>query len=220
VDSTQTMNNVDEHLKQLAVEAQGYPPKTKQRQKALAKLVSAIQHSGMLARPYRGCFQGFYEEIYAEASQRLFCHICEKIDTYDTEREVLQWANFLLKKRFFIEASRTVMPTVHKGVDQKQITRLTIDDLDRNNPIEDDNGNPSLSQEVIECLEDDPEGIFKSTYAANNPAANFQFLAIKIVSGYSWKEISAELGIKIPTLSSFYQRCLVKFAPKFKEYLS
>lgn len=221
MDSTQTMNRVDEHLKQLALEAQAYPPKTKERQKALAKLVSAIQRSGMLGRPYKGCFQGFYEEIYAEAQQRLFCHICEKIDSYDPEREVLQWANFLLKKRFFIEASRTIMPTVPRGLDQKQIIRLTIDDLDRNYSLDENNPTtPSLSQEVIQCLEEDPDGIFKGTYAASNPEATFQFLAIKIVAGYSWKEISSELGIKVPTLSSFYQRCLIKFAPKFKEYLS
>ncbi len=215
------MNEVDECLKQLAQEAQRHPPKSKQRQQALAKLLSAIQRSGNLTRPYRGCFRGFYEEIYAEAQQRLFCHICEKLDDYDPEREVLQWANFLLKKRFFIEASRVIMPTIHKGIDPKQIKMLTIDDLDRNNCIEVTTQLiPSLSQEVIQCLEEDPEGIFKEAHIGNNPAANFQFLAIKIVTGYSWKEISAELGgIKIPTLSSFYYRCLTKFAPKFKEYL-
>ena len=215
------MNEIDQHLKQLAVEAQRHPPKTKQRQQALTKLVRAIQQSGMLIRPRRGAFQGFYGEIYAEALQRLFFHICERIDDYDPQREVLQWANFLLDKRFFVEASRTFMPTLPKGVHPKEITRLTIDDLDRNNPIEVKNPEThSLFQEVFQYLESDPEGIFKSTHISKNPAANFQFLAIKILSGYSWKEISDELGIKIPTLSSFYQRCLTKFIPNFKEYLS
>ncbi|HEY9631773.1 MAG TPA: sigma-70 family RNA polymerase sigma factor [Coleofasciculaceae cyanobacterium] len=215
------MNEVDQRLKQLAIEAQRHPPKSKQRQQALAKLVSAIQQSGKLTRPYKGYFRGFYEEIYAEAQQKLFCHICERLDDYDPQKEVLQWANFLLKRRFFIEASRSVMPTVYEGVNQKQIRKFSIDDLDRNNPAEvNPQLTPSLSQEVIQCLEDDPEDIFKTAYVANNPAANFQFISIKIVSGYAWKEISAELGIKVPTLSSFYQRCLTKFAPKFKEYMS
>jgi hypothetical protein len=113
------------------------------------------------------------------------------------------------------------MPTVPKGVNPKEIIRLTLDDLDINNPIEvKTQENPSLLQEVFHYLESDPEGIFKSTHISKNPTVNFQLLAIKILSGYSWKEISAELGVKIPTLSSFYQRCLTKFAPKFKEYLS
>ena len=215
------MNDIDQQLKQLAIEAQQHPPKTKQRQQALSKLLRAIQQSGMLMHPRRGDFQGFYEEIYAEALQRLFFYICERIDDYDPQREVLQWANFLLNRRFFIEVSRNFMPTVPKGVNQKAIIRLTLDELDRNNPIEVKNQeNPSLLQEVFHYLESDPEGIFKSTHISKNPTANFQFLAIKILSGYSWKEISAELGVKIPTLSSFYQRCLTKFAPKFKEYLS
>lgn len=215
------MNDVDSHLKQLALEAQRHPPKTKRRQRALAKLLSAIQRSGKLTRPYRGQFYGFYEDIYAEAQQRLFCHICERIDEYDSQREVLQWANFLLQKRFFINASRDVMPTLPKGIDRKQITRLTIDDLDRNSPRElNAKNSPSLSQEVRQFIEEDPEGIFQKTHISDRPVANFQAIALKILSGYSWKEISAELNVKISTLSSFYQRCLTKFAPKFKEYLS
>ncbi|HBB36238.1 MAG TPA: hypothetical protein DDZ80_05700 [Cyanobacteria bacterium UBA8803] len=215
------MNQVDERLKQLAREAQRHPPKTKQRQQALAKLLSAIQQSGKLTRPYPGQFQGFYEDIYDEAQQRLFCHICERIDEYDPNREVLQWVNFLLKNRFFIEASRAIMPTVHQGIDPRGIIRLAIDDLDRNSSTElNSQLIPSLSQEVMQCLQADPEGLFKGTYTSDKPAANFQFLAIKLLSGYSWKEISAELDIKISTLSSFYQRCLAKFGHKFREYLS
>ncbi len=215
------MNEIDQQLKQLAIEAQQHPPKTKQRQQALSKLLRAIQQSGMLMHPRRGDFLGFYEEIYAEALQRLFFHICERIDDYDPQREVLQWANFLLNRRFFIEASRNFMPTVPKGVNPKEIIRLTIDDLDKNNFIEVNyQETNSLFQEIFYYLDSDPEGIFKSTHISNNPAANFQFLAIKILSGYSWKEISEELAVKIPTLSSFYQRCLTKFAPKFQEYLS
>ncbi|MBE9128033.1 sigma-70 family RNA polymerase sigma factor [Coleofasciculus sp. LEGE 07092] len=215
------MNPIDERLKQLAREAQRHPPKTPQRRLALAKLLSAIQQSRKLTRPYQGQFQGFYEDIYDEAKQRLFCHICEKIDDYDPNREVLQWVNFLLKQRFFIEASRTILPTTPKGIDPKKVSRLTLDDLDRKTCNElNPQLNPSLSQDVLQCLESDPEGVFKGTYTSDNPAANFQFLAIKLLSGYSWKEISEELGIKISTLSSFYQRCLTKFAPKFREYLS
>ncbi|NEP01463.1 MAG: sigma-70 family RNA polymerase sigma factor [Symploca sp. SIO2E9] len=211
---------IDARLKQLALEAQRYPKKSKQRQRALAKLLSAISRSGKLTHPYPGQFQGFYQDIYAEGKQRLFCHICERIDEYDSQREVLQWANFLFKRRFFVEAAREVMPTVPKGVNQKQIIRLTIEDLDKNNPYSVNSQlTPTLSQEIIHFLELDPEGIFKETYAAKNPKANFRFLALQIISGYSWKEIAEQLGMKIPTLSSFYQRSLVKFAPKFKEYL-
>ncbi len=216
------LDRLDQQLKAIAIAAQQHPPKSRERQRALAQLLDAMQRSGKLARPRQGQFQGFYEEIYAEAVQRLFTHICEKIDTYQPERgEVLQWANFLLNRQFFIEASRELLPTVPKGIDPRRVTRLTLDDLDRNAPSD---LNPQLvplpSQQVLQCLEEDPEGLFQQTHIDRYPAANFQFLALQRLAGYSWQELSAELGIRIPTLSSFYQRCLTRFAPQLKEYLS
>lgn len=82
------MKELDKQLKLLALEAQRHPRKSPQRQRALARLLSAINQSGKLTRPYRGQFQGFYQDIYAEAQQRLFFYICERIDDYDPQREV------------------------------------------------------------------------------------------------------------------------------------
>jgi len=212
---------LDERLKHLAMEAQQHPPKSQARQRALSQLLNAISQSKRLSRPRRDQFQKFYEEVYAEAVQRLFAYVCEKIDRYSPDRgEVLQWVNFLLNQRFFIEASREVLPVVFQGIDPKQIQCITIDDLDRNNPSEvNPQLIPSLSQEVMQCLEDDPEGLFQAAYVANFPNANFQVLALRRLTGYSWQEISSELNISAQTLSSFYQRSLIKFTPKFKEYL-
>ncbi|MEQ8961698.1 MAG: sigma-70 family RNA polymerase sigma factor [Coleofasciculus sp. C2-GNP5-27] len=213
------MNQLDTGLKQLAIEAQRHPAKSQQRQLVLAKLLTEILHSGKLCYPYPGQFRGFYEEIYAEAKQQLFEYVCERIEMYNPESQVLAWVNFLLKKRFFSEASRDILPI--KGLNGKTLPWMTIDELEKCSFMESNPQlNPSLSQQVIQILQEDPEGIFQGTYTSNNPAANFQYLAIKLVSGYSWNEISQELGIKISTLSSFYQRCLVKFSPKIKDYLS
>lgn len=213
---------LDQQLKQIAIVAQHYPPKSRERQRALAQLVGIMQRSGKLVRPQQAQFQGFYEEIYAEAVQRLFAHICEKIDTYRPERgEVMQWANFLLRRQFFIEASRDLRPTIPKGMNPRTVRWLTLDDLDHDNPVEVNSQLvPLPSQQILQCLEEDPEGVFQRTHIDRHPAATFQFLAIKRLAGYSWKELSIELGIGIPTLSSFYQRCLTKFAPQLKAYLS
>lgn len=220
-DNGSDQSPLDDRLKHLAIEAQQHPPKSQARQRALSRLLNAISQSKRLSRPRRGQFQELYEEIYAEAVQRLFAYVCEKIDRYSPDRgEVLQWVNFLLNQRFFIEASREVLPVVFQGIDPKQIQRITIDDLDRNNPSEvNPQLIPSLSQEVMQCLEDDPEGLFQAAYVANSPNANFQVLALRRLTGYSWQEISSELNISAQTLSSFYQRSLIKFTPKFKEYL-
>ncbi|MDJ0708688.1 MAG: sigma-70 family RNA polymerase sigma factor [Leptolyngbyaceae cyanobacterium MO_188.B28] len=212
---------LDEQLKQLAIEAQRHPPKSPQRQRALARLVSAIGQSKRLVRPYQGQFYGFYEDIYAEAKQRLFLYLCEEIDRYNPELAVLQWANFLMRKRFFTEASREVMPTAPKGMDRSQVKRITLDALDKQEPMEvRSHTAPSLSEAVIQSIQDDRDGLFKRTHIQQKPAANFQYIALRFLAGYSWKEISTELDVKVVTLSSFYQRCLTKFAPILKEHVS
>jgi DNA-directed RNA polymerase specialized sigma24 family protein len=213
---------IDEQLKQLALAAQQHPLKSRERQQALTKLITTLQKSRKLVRPRLGSFLGFYEDIHAEALQRLFTHICMRIDTYNPRQGgVLQWANFLLSKRFFTEASREWMPTVYKGQNPKEMTLVSSDELDKNNPSEvNPQLIPSVSQEVQEVLEEDPEGLFKSSYVAKCPHANFQLIALKRLSGSSWQELSAELDVSTSTLSSFYQRRLDQFAPKIKEYLS
>jgi hypothetical protein len=212
---------LDEQLKQLAVEAQQHPPQTPERQRSLARLMSAMYQSKKLVRPYQGQFQGVYEEIYAEAQQRLFLYLCKEIDRYDPNLEVMQWANFLMKKRFFIEARRDLLPTIPRGMDRTQVKRTPLDVLEKQNPVElRSQASTSLSEEVTQCIQEDSDQLFQNTHIERKPGANFQYIALRFLAGYSWKEISTELDVKVVTLSSFYCRCLVKFAPKFKEYLS
>jgi len=210
----------DAYLKQLAVEAQQHPKQSPEQRRALTRLISEIWRSRKLVRPYQGQFQGLYEEIYAEAQQRLFLYLCEQIDRYNPDHEVMQWANFLMKQRFFIEASRDLLPTTPQGADRQPLKRLTLEMLDKHPPAEGRSpSNPSLSEQVIQCIRDDPEGLFVSTFIEKKPNAHFQYIALQFLEGHSWKHISATLDVKVVTLSSFYQRCLLKFTPKFKEYL-
>lgn len=214
--------HLDNHLRQLAIAAQKEPKGSRARQRALSELINALLSSRKLTRPRQGQFRGLYEDIYAEALQRLFSFICDRIDDYSIQKgEVLQWINFLLSRRFFIEASRDYLPTVYKGVDARSVKRLTLEHLNQSNPIElNPQLIPSLSQEVKACLEEDPEGLFESASVTDRPQANFQYIAIRRLEGYSWQDLSTEFEIPAPTLSSFYRRCLVRFSPKLKVYLS
>jgi len=127
------MDEIDDRLLQLALVAQQAPPRTRQRQRTLVQLINALKQSRQLVRPRQGQFQGLYEDIYADALQRLFIHICERIEDYRPERgKVLQWVNFLLSRRFFIQACREITPTVPRGMDLTGVKLLTMEDLDRN----------------------------------------------------------------------------------------
>ena len=202
---------LDEQLEQLALIAQQHPLLTPKRQLALGQLVGMILKSGRLCHPYRGKFLHRYEEIYEEARQDLLFYVCQNIDKYNPERGgVMAWCNVLLERRFFREA-------IPKVLDKQDIQKMTITDLDNFALPEE---SPSLTEVIQECIALDPENLFKNSYIENNPKANFQALTQQRLAGKSWKDISESFGIKLPTLSSFYYRCLNRFASYLKEYCS
>ncbi|MEH2081247.1 MAG: sigma-70 family RNA polymerase sigma factor [Nostoc sp.] len=202
---------LDEQLKDLAIAAQQYTHLTKEKRIALTRLINAIWQSGKLVRPYKGQFQLLYQDIYDEAVQNLFFYLCQdnNINKYDPERgEVMTWINMLLTKRFFPEA----IPRIISKENEINLENFHLENLHSSQPM-------SLFEQVRECIETDPELIFCQEHIKGHPEANFQAIAKRRCSGISWKEISAEWGIGITSLHSFYQRCLKKFATKFHEYL-
>jgi hypothetical protein len=221
-DKSREQLHLDDRLRRLAIAAQQCHPGSPAKRRALTELIIVMQRSGKLCRPRQEEFQMLYEEIYAEALQRLFSFICERINHYNPQKgEVLQWVNFMLSQRFFIEASRDLLPTFYNGIDARTVRHHTLESLDQSNPYEiNPQLIPHLLQEVKDYIEEDPEGLFAQIYVADHPAASFQYLALKRLEGYSWQDLSVELRIAIPTLSRFYQRCLTRFAPRLKTYLS
>lgn len=200
---------LDEQLEQLALIAQQHPQGTPKRQLALGQLVGMILTSNRLCHPQRGNFAHRYEEIYEEARQDLLFYVCQNIDKYNPERGgVMAWCNVLLERRFFREA-------IPKVLDKQDIQKMTLSDLDNIALPEE---SQSLTEVIQECIALDPENLFKTSYIENNPKANFQALIQQRLEGKSWKDISQYFDIKLPTISSFYYRCLNRFASNLKEY--
>lgn len=206
-------DELDSHLLQLAISAQANPPHSGGRQLALTKLISEIVRSGRLCHPQKNQFPSqFYEDIYDEARQELLLYICQNIDKYDAERgSVMAWVNVLLERRFFRDAIQRMQTRQNR-------TKMTLIDLD--NLIATPEEAPNLTEIILECIKSDAEDIFKNEHIEKCPQANFQALATRRMSGKSWKEISAEFEMKIPTVSSFYYRCVNRFSSRLKEYCS
>jgi hypothetical protein len=120
----------------------------------------------------------------------------------------MAWVNMLLERRFFPEA----IPKIIGNKTETYLKESDLENLKSSEPL-------SLFEQVRQCIEDDPEGLFRNEHIRTNPQANFQAIARRRYSGFSWKEISAEWDIDLKSLNTFYQRCLKRFAPKFKEYL-
>ncbi len=202
----------DAQLKKLALAAQQHPSNTKLRQQALIELVNAIVLSSRLCHPHQWIVpKNLYELIYEEAVNQTLVYICQKLDTYDPQRgreqKFTNWVNFRLDK---------IMLNCHAKLLKYSYQEIpTLAELEN---IAQPEPQVNSSELLRQCLEDDVNNIFKNEHIRNCPKANFQNIALATFSGKSWEEISAEMGIKIPTLSSFFQRSCKKFAPQFKEY--
>jgi hypothetical protein len=201
----------DEELKILAIEAQQHPAKSKERQIALTKLVKKISKSSRICYPRKGEFGEHYDQIYAEAIQKLMVYICEKIDTYKPEKgPVIRWVNFFLGKRFFNEAIPEIIGS------SKIRTQPILDDSNLKEPEQ----IPLLSEMILDYIEKDPEQLCQNLRHSKYPQVNFQTLAIQRILGKKWKTIAAELGVPISTLSEFYQKSLKEIAPQIRLYLN
>ncbi|MGF1494916.1 MAG: hypothetical protein ACFBSC_21220 [Microcoleaceae cyanobacterium] len=201
----------DDKLKQLALTAQQYPDRSPERREALSQLVSEIWHSGRLRHPHPGQFPDRYQEIYEIALQNLMFYICNSIDRYEpTAAPVMRWVNFLLERRFFPEAVTEVL-----GNRPTDLPRASYEETQPAKPPE---SQPSLSDLIQQVNVEDLGGIFASKSIRGYPEANFKTLfKRRIIEQESWKAISKDLGIKISTLSEFYQRCLKQFATQIKQ---
>lgn len=200
----QSNTEFDELLQQLALEAQQYPTRSQEQNVALTKLVNAILQSRRLCRPPAQQFLN-YDDIYNEAQQELFLYVCQNIQKYNPERgSVMAWVNTLMAKRFLRDARP-------KKIQQHK----TLDDFEN---IPQELPPFPLAEIVRKCLEEDREGTFKNEHITSCPAANFSAIALRRFEGKTWKEISEEFDISIPTLSSFYKRSLKKLAPVLQEY--
>lgn len=198
----------DDRLQAIALHAQRAST-PEQRQYALRELVEAIRISDRLCRPHRGKFNPqFYELLYEEAVNQTLVYVCQNIDKYDPERsrKFMTWVNFRLDK--LVIESRW-------DFSFSNVQELpSLEDLEA--PIEEDSNDVRLALELEKFIQQDEKNIFKKEHIRDRPDANFQTIALATLQGKTWEELSQELKIKVPTLSSFFRRCCQKFSPHFK----
>ena len=197
-------------LKNLALEAKQHPPGSRLRQHALTQLIEAIRISGRLCHPKRpGLSPKFYNLLYDEVVNKTLIYVCRKIDNYDPERgdkKFMNWVNFRLEK-VFIECESEFR---NRDIDVLPWPDAPFDIVAPEEPI-------SLFEMVRECLEADAEKVFQKEHIGYRKDANFRAIALKRFDGKSWKEIAQELDLKVPTLSSFFQRSCEKFRSQLKQ---
>lgn len=194
----------DARLKELALSAQKQPLNSSLRSYALEELVKAIKISNRLCHPYRKLFSHeFYSLIYEEAVVQTITYVCTNIDGYDPQRgkgKFMNWVNFKLDKavlmcrrQFDLSANYDLSSLPDFDVIPDKPKPLTKGDL------------------LYQYIEKDPKKVLQTTYIVGNSRANFRAIALKRLSGKTWKEIAEELNSTVSVLSSFYRRSCKKF---------
>jgi hypothetical protein len=209
---------IDCLLNQLAIEAQQHPPRSYERRKALSLLADKILNSDRLASPQKRTFpyhSSLYEDLYNEALSNTLMEICQKIDRYNPEQDVMAWCNFLLGKRF----TDSFKQYINRGITHiaRGCETPTIEALNHFIPAPEQ---ISESLELQKLIEENPGNLFTQDHVKGQPRATFQFLALaKIWQDQKWKEISSELNVPVSSLCEFFNKRLKEFKPYFQDYL-
>ncbi|MEH2453940.1 sigma-70 family RNA polymerase sigma factor [Nostoc sp.] len=211
------MVQFDEQLRCLVSEACGHPPGSPQRQKLLTQIIRLI--ANRLWRESTPYYQDALQQTWL-----YFCrNVCEGLTgrIYDpTYGSVITWLNAYLNRRlqdFYTNQNReqatTVSPRVHQSTSGG--IRETIDPVD-NLPATPQA--PPILEDLEIWAKTDSEGELRRTYIKGRPDVNCQVLILnRLPPEVSWRELSEEFGLSIPTLSSFYQRQCLPRLRKFAE---
>ncbi|MBE9164431.1 hypothetical protein [Tychonema sp. LEGE 06208] len=212
-----TKDEIDDRLKQLAIAAQNHQPKTLGQRLAMTNFMAEVEKYKIVKCPRNTKFTPeIYRAICAEAKSDLTLRICREIHNYRPEKEVSQWVNFLMLK-CFQQATPKVIGKKEFSIEYCGDMDLVFNQIQKQHL---QNKSGQLEAALSDIIVEDPGGFFEGEVMKKYPQVNFKFLLVKkVIKDESWQEISDELGVNVSSLSTFYQRCVKKFTPRFKEYL-
>ena len=215
--ATTAMNPLEELLRRLVEEACGYPLGSPERQKLLTQIIRLT--ASKLWRETTPHYQDALQQTWL-----YFCrNICEGTtgQMYDSSLgSVITWLNVYLKRRlqdFYRDQQRQQARTVSANINTARSTDASeiIDPVD-NLPAEPDV--PPILENVRLWAEKDQDGQLSQIHIQGRPQVNCQILILKrLPPEVSWKELSAQFGLPVSTLSSFYQRQCLPRLRKFAE---
>lgn len=208
------MQRGDERIYQLVAETCRHPQGSLKWQQGLTKLISLIEESKQLWQentPY-----------YEDAMQQTWIFLCQNLcqagtgKQYDpNQSSVITWLNNYLKWRLqdFYQANQIQKSRINK-VQQLESGKI-IDSLE--NVAAPSDILPML-ETVRNWAETDASGELGSLHIRGHPEVTGQVLILRRLPPETpWKDLSAEWGLPISTLSQFYQRKCLPLLRKFGE---
>lgn len=210
--------SVDQQLHELALAAKAAPPKSRARQRALAKICGLLRQPGLLRRR-----ANTREDIWIEARQAILVYICEKIDNYDPQKgtSFLAWVNTHLKwRQQDLETGRNNPEYIYleeylSNMSNEAGARSSWEERLEQNDV----NSEFISVKLKDLFEEDPGNKFAAAHVKGHPDITFQTLVLRGLYGTPYREMAEQTGVSISTLSSFYQRKLAEFTPYIRDYL-
>jgi len=203
------MNEAEQRLRTLVEDTCRHPPGSVQRQRGLTQII-------LLTTPK--LWQD-YSPYYADALQQTWVYFCRNICEGQTGAQydpsygsIATWLNAYLKRRLQDGLLDQQKQQATQASTQARQSRSgeseETPDLIENLAAEPDI--PPILENVKAWVEADTSGELRQIQIEGHPVVTAQMLILRrLPPETSWKDLAAEFGRSVSTLSSFYQRqCL------------
>ncbi|MBD2103155.1 sigma-70 family RNA polymerase sigma factor [Leptolyngbya sp. FACHB-261] len=207
------MDELEARLHQLVITTCQEKPGSLKRSRGLTQLIRLVLRSGKLWKEYA--------PYYEDALQQTWLYFCRNLceattgEAYDPNRSSIStWLNAYLKRRLQdyriqTEQARRTQASSHGDADD------LLDPLDL---LEAPADIPPILEATQRWAEYDATDELRRTHIQGHPRVNCQVLILRrLPPETSWKDLSIEFNLPIPTLSSFYQRQCLPRLRKFGE---
>ncbi|NEO35562.1 MAG: hypothetical protein F6J90_04225 [Moorea sp. SIOASIH] len=234
-----TESTTDDNINAQGLKAQNLPSRSFEQNRALRKLISDISQPGWLKVSPKNHELPLPREIYQEVTevttQEISLRLTRKIQNREIDPNKGSVTRYVRSLKTHI-VNQTTNDHLGNYSFVKQGTKKWVKTVSIYTPITNsESGNtdescvlldilpsetaPLLSEQIVDCIREDPEGLFMCSHMRKLPKANFRAIALLRVDGYEWQEIAYYLGTKLKATAKFHDRCLREFAPKIREYL-
>jgi len=192
--------NIYQEIVALVAKACSHPKNSVERRRGLTQVIRLIQKTNNLWRE-----SSVYYEDALQQTWIYFClNLCEATtskESYDPRQgQITTWLNGYLKRRLQdlrLQAKQQKENTLNRFEDNHD----PIDDLAAPKEI------PPILEDLRKWVESDPQGELRQTHIRGRKDITAQVLILKrLPPETSWKDLSQEWKVSVPTLSSFYQR--------------
>ncbi len=228
-----TEAQLNNHLNDLALEAQRHPLESPDRQLALTRLVSELRKPSRVSLPKHSPSLSLAEnhQVSEDIKQETDLALFEFIQKgkFDPKKgNVLNYARFTQSKKQidFIGSHQGIHQRTEKGKKvtdilvsaDRQISNARSADGDESkttylDQFTSDIPEPSFLEKMREIALENPENIFSKPMSIHPDIALQEILLLRL-DGYTWQEISDKLSAKIganviiASISSFFQRAI------------